>query len=363
MSICQLGVGVKASTEKWLNIVSGRQSGIIPGLTRFILRICSYPYSWYMQLRNQAYQRGWAKKQSVTVPVIVVGNLTTGGTGKTPVVEFVARWFRDHELQVAILSRGYGNEIGRNDEALVLEENLPDVPHLQGADRVALAQMAIEELETELLVLDDGFQHRRLQRDLDIVLIDATCPWGYGFCLPGGLLREPVRGIRRAGLVVITRVDQVNPKQLTAIRETVREIHPACPVVLSNHVPRCLQNTSEQQALDELKQREVLAFCGIGNPEAFWQTLRRTGCNILDTRIFPDHFNYQRHDVEKLAEWVRLFPQGTWVVTTQKDFVKLRIDDLGGKPLWSLPIALEVCEGREHIESALSEVLSRCNSG
>src|SRR5207244_12530469 len=128
-----------------------------------------------------------------------------GGTGKTPCAEFVARFFRQLDLRVALLSRGYGSQAGRNDEALVLEENLPDVPHLQGPDRAALAQVAVEELDSEILVLDDGFQHRRLHRDLDIVLIDATCPWGYGHLLPRGLLREPISSLKRAHVAMLTR--------------------------------------------------------------------------------------------------------------------------------------------------------------
>src|SRR5207302_2950723 len=136
------------------------------------------------------------ERRKAPVPVVSVGNLTVGGTGKTPCVEHVARFYRGHDLRVAILSRGYGSAAGRNDEAMVLEENLPDVPHLQGPDRAALAATAVEELEAELLVLDDGFQHRRLHRDLDVVLIDATWPVNRDYQFPRGTLREPAGGLR-----------------------------------------------------------------------------------------------------------------------------------------------------------------------
>ncbi|HEY1186298.1 MAG TPA: tetraacyldisaccharide 4'-kinase, partial [Gemmata sp.] len=142
------------------------------------MRLASGPYGLAARTRNALFDRGWKRTHRAPVPVVSVGNLTLGGTGKTPCVEWVARFFREREVQVTILSRGYGSAGGQNDEALVLEDNLPDVPHLQGADRVALAATAVEELEAELLVLDDGFQHRRLHRDLDIVLIDATRPPG-----------------------------------------------------------------------------------------------------------------------------------------------------------------------------------------
>ena len=133
---------------------------------------------------------GWLKSQRARVPVVSVGNLTLGGTGKTPMVEWLARWFRGHQVRVAILSRGYGHTGGMNDEGRVLEENLPDVPHLQDPDRVALAEAAVLELETELIVLDDGFQHRRLARDLDVVLLDALEPFGLSQMFPRGLLQR-----------------------------------------------------------------------------------------------------------------------------------------------------------------------------
>jgi tetraacyldisaccharide 4'-kinase len=160
-------------------------------LQRLGLRAVSVPYGLAVRVRNWLYDRGWKRVVRAAVPVVSVGNLTLGGTGKTPCVEYVARFYRRLDLRVAILSRGYGSRAGRNDEALVLEENLPDVPHLQGPDRAALAAIGVEELESEILVLDDGFQHRRLARDLDLVLIDATEPWGYGYLFPRGLLREP----------------------------------------------------------------------------------------------------------------------------------------------------------------------------
>src|SRR5262249_25329340 len=160
-----------------------------------------------------------------------------GGTGKTPCVEYIARFYREMGLLVAILSRGYGAEHGPNDEALVLEENLPDVPHLQGADRVGLARAAVQELESEVLVLDDAFQHRRLARDLDIVLVDATNPWGHGHLLPRGLLRESPHGLRRAGVVVLTRCDQVSDQERAKLSDRVAGLTLRAAVVETKHGP------------------------------------------------------------------------------------------------------------------------------
>jgi tetraacyldisaccharide 4'-kinase len=171
-------------SERFHALVRGERRGPLASLARLGLWGASWPYRLGVRVRNGLFDRGWKTVHRVPVPVVSVGNLTLGGTGKTPFVEYVARFYRDLGVRVAILSRGYGSDAGRNDEAMVLEENLPDVPHLQDRDRVALANTAVEELEAELLILDDGFQHRRLHRDLDIVLIDATCPPTCDGCSP-----------------------------------------------------------------------------------------------------------------------------------------------------------------------------------
>jgi tetraacyldisaccharide 4'-kinase len=207
-------------------LIGGHRKGLWPTLERLGFWTLSLPYGLGVRLRNGAFDRGWRRSESAPVPVVSVGNLSVGGTGKTPCVETVARFYRSLDLRVAILSRGYGAQAGMNDEALVLEQNLPDVPHLQGADRTALAQVAVEELESEVLVLDDGFQHRKLRRDLDLVLIDATNPWGHGYLLPRGLLREPVGGLKRAHVVLLTRCDQVAPEAIREIRTRAERLAP-----------------------------------------------------------------------------------------------------------------------------------------
>ncbi len=178
-------------------------------MARWSLRFAAIPYGAVVALRNRGFDRRWLEIEQAGVPVVSVGNLTVGGTGKTPMVEWVARWYRRRGQRVAILSRGYRQVHGLNDEGRVLEENLPDVPHLQDRDRVRSARIAVEELEAEILVLDDGFQHRRLARDLDLVLIDALEPFGLGHLLPRGLLREPLRSLRRTDMVVLSRADLV----------------------------------------------------------------------------------------------------------------------------------------------------------
>ncbi len=326
-------------------------------MQRLGLRLLSAPYGLGVRLRNGLYDRGWRRVERAAVPVVSVGNLTLGGTGKTPCVEYVARFYRGLDLRVAVLSRGYGASAGVNDEALVLEENLPDVPHLQGADRAALARVAVEELESEVLVLDDGFQHRRLARALDIVLLDATAPFGHGQLFPRGLLREPVSGLRRAQVALLTRCDQVEPAAVAAIRERVARVAPGLTVAESVHQPAAWVNADGQALpVKGLAGRSLVAFCGLGNPEGFRRTLAGLG-EVTDFRTYPDHHQYTRTDVEELRSWARQQATECVVVTTQKDLVKLRLSRLGDRELWALRIQLAVTAGQDGFDHKLKEVL------
>lgn len=329
--------------ESFHAVVSGRARGWRPALARLGLSAASGPYAAAVWTRNRLYDRGWKQTLRAMVPVISVGNLTLGGTGKTPCVEYIARLFRGRDVRVAILSRGYKGERGRNDEAMVLEENLPDVPHLQGADRVALAATAVEELEADLLILDDGFQHRRLGRDLDVVLLDATNPWGHGRHFPRGLLRESPRELRRAGVVMLTRCDQVPDEDVHAIDAKARQFAPGAPVVATEHAPvEWLQHDSPSRPIQAIRGRPIVAFCGLGNPDAFRRTLRDLGGEPQAFRAFPDHHAYTRADVESLRDWARQQPADTVLATTQKDLVKLRTARIGERDLFALRIGLRV---------------------
>ncbi|MCS7046359.1 MAG: tetraacyldisaccharide 4'-kinase [Gemmataceae bacterium] len=340
-------------------LIRGEQRGLGAAVQRGGLRLASAVYGLGVRLRNWAYDRGWCRCESPGVAVVSVGNLTLGGTGKTPCVELVARFFRQRDCRVAILSRGYGVDHGRNDEALVLEENLPDVPHLQGEDRVALARIAVEELDSEVLVLDDGFQHRRLRRDLDLVLLDATCPWGYGALFPRGLLREPRRSLHRADMVLLTRCDQVAAEDLAKLHGEVRHHGGDVPVAECIHQPAAWVNTAgDQLPPAEFRGRPTAAFCGLGNPAAFRRTLVELGLEVVAWRTFPDHHGYTRADVAALEAWVRSLPRGSIVATTQKDLVKLRLSRLADKELWALRIELAVRRGREELERRLAAVLT-----
>lgn len=340
----------------WLALVRGERRGPIALLLRAVLRLASWPYGLGTRFRNGLFDRGWKSIHRATTPVVSVGNLTLGGTGKTPCVEYVASFYRDLGVQVAILSRGYGSEAGRNDEAMVLEENLPDVPHLQGRDRVELATTATEELEAELLVLDDGFQHRRLHRDLDVVLIDVTRPPTRDYLFPRGTLRESARSLRRAGAIVLTRCDQVPAAELEAIRAWLSQRFPGKPVATTEHGPTELLGGEEPEPASSLNGRSVAAFCGIGNPTAFRRTIEGLGARVVNFRSFPDHHAYSRADVDELNRWAETLPPDVLIATTQKDWVKLRMPDLAGRPLRAVRIGLTFRSGQAEFDAELRRI-------
>lgn len=341
-------------------LVSGQRRGIGPSLARGGLRLAELPYTAAMRLRNWRYDTGKSRTHRVGVPVISVGNLTLGGTGKTPMVAWLARWLRGQGVRVTLISRGYGaGDGGRNDEALELEQQLPDVPHLQNADRVAAAVVAIEEFECQMILLDDGFQHRRLARDLDIVLLDACEPWGYGHVFPRGLLREPVSGLRRAQIVALSRADMKSADDRKAIRRIVQRHAPQAIWLEVTHQPRCLRSAAGLETpLDTYAQQPVAAFCGIGNPRGFRHTLESIGYPVAAFREFPDHHAYTRADIAGLSAWAD-DAQAAAVICTQKDLVKICLEQLGARPLLALGIGLGFLSGREALLDQLLPLLPK----
>jgi tetraacyldisaccharide 4'-kinase len=209
----------------------------------------------------------------------------------------------------------------------------------------------------EILLLDDGFQHRRLARDLDIVLLDATNPFGWGHLLPRGLLREPLKGLRRADLVIVTRSDQVTTQDLANLRTKVQRVSPKAGWVESIHSPIRWRNSSgEELPLDYFAGKPTLALSGIGNPQAFLETLQRLSVTLIDQIQFPDHHPYSPMDVQGILERISqcsVPPQA--VLCTGKDLAKIASNQLGTVPLWALEIELQVISGAE----VLNEYLDR----
>ncbi len=312
-----------------------------------------------------AFDRGIKKSTRVDVPVISVGNLTAGGTGKTPTVAWLAKWFREREFRVAILSRGYAaGPDGRNDEAKELELILPDVPHLQSPDRVAIAKVAIEELEMQVLVLDDGFQHRRIQRDLEIVLLDAREPFGFGHLLPRGLLREPPRSLKRADVVIATRADQVDAQTLANIRSKVQRYNPKAAWLESRHRPKHLRNSEgETRDVGWLQGKRVFVACGIGSPDAFLHTVESLGAMIGDRAIFPDHHMFQVGDIQEIAHKASGVEGCDAILCTGKDLAKIDVPQLESIPVWSIDVEFEILSGEpvlaEHLQEIVRQVWGR----
>lgn len=350
----------RSREDAFLRLVRGETKGWAAHLARLGLSAAAVGHGLGVAARNAGYSRGWLRSHRVAVPVVSVGNLTLGGTGKTPMAEWVARWYRTRGLRVAILSRGYGTDDGVNDEAMVLEDNLPDVPHLQDPDRVKIARTAVEELESELLILDDGFQHRRLARDLDLVLLDALDPFGLDRLFPRGLLREPVRSLRRAGVVVVSRADMISASDLSTIRARAERRAGRLAWVHARQAPIELVGCGvPPEPLVPLKGLRVAAFCGIGNPEGFRRTIEPLCGTILGFDTFPDHHAYKASDVASLSSWARGLGADL-VLTTQKDLVKLRAGTLGAIRLRALRIGIEVLEGAALLEERLSALLAQC---
>ncbi|MCA9219722.1 MAG: tetraacyldisaccharide 4'-kinase [Planctomycetales bacterium] len=336
-------------------IVSGQRSGIGAALARCALRAAETPYAAAMLWRNCRYDRGAAEVHRVEVPVISVGNLTLGGTGKTPMVAWLARWFRNQGVRVCLISRGYKTTDGaRNDEAMELEQRLPDVPHLQNPDRVAAARIAIDELDTQLILLDDGFQHRRLHRDLDIVLLDALEPFGHEHVFPRGMLREPIRGLRRADVICLTRADAVSDSARQALADRIIRLASGVTYCEAVSNPSGLLNsTGRQRPVQSLQGQSVLAFCGIGNPAGFRHTLESAGLDVLQLREFADHHHYDRNDLRRIADWAASYPSATAIICTHKDLVKISLNALGKLPLYALEIQQDFIRGRSELESHL----------
>jgi tetraacyldisaccharide 4'-kinase len=341
------------------DLVSGRRRGVRASLARGWLRLCEFPYALAVTARNACYERGICPTHRAAVPVISVGNVTMGGTGKTPMVQWLAQWLRHRELRVAIVSRGYKAQSGRpNDEALELAERLPGIPHIQNRDRVQAAQAAVDEHASQIVVLDDGFQHRRLARDLDLVLIDALEPFGFEHVFPRGTLREPLASLARADMIALSRADAIDAQRRQAIRGRVEKIAPHASWLELTHAPASLVSSDGQHAeIDTLAGKPVAAFCGIGNPAGFLHTLKSCGMDVRAFHEFPDHHHYGTAELKWLGDWAASLGTVTAVVCTHKDLVKIGLPRIGPHALWAITIGLEFHAGREEMESRLQSLL------
>lgn len=304
-----------------------------------MLSLIGHIYGKVADLRNRLYDRAILESYDLGARTISIGNITTGGTGKTPLVAYVAGLLADGGEKVCILTRGYGrkdpskrvlvsdgNEIfatpeESGDEPFELAKKLPGKAIIiADADRVAAAGWAIRKFGVTAFVLDDGFQHRRAERDVDIVCIDATDPFGKRQMLPAGRLREPIENLRRADVVVISRADLAGIENL---KFEIADLNPEIPIFTSmNSISRVASLRDGFEGSVDVESRRALAFCGLGNPENFYALLRRDGFTLAETRSFRDHHIYSQADIRELEE-LATSCRAEIFLTTAKDAVKL----------------------------------------
>lgn len=341
---------------RFKRLVDGSARGPLAAAARLGLATAAVPYGWAVAARTAAYDRGLFPVHAAPVPVISVGNLSLGGTGKTPLVAWVVRRLVGRCLRPAIVSRGYAAKPGtRSDEAAELALLLPDIPHHANRDRVAAARAAAE-TGSDVIVLDDGFQHRRLARQFDIVAVDATDPFGCGRLFPRGLLREPVAAIGRGHAVVLTRSDAVTMERRREIRAELnrrcRGQLPAIWVEAEHRAIRLRSFSGATAGLDAVRGQRIAACAAIGNPAAFQRTLHDLGGHVVDVHSFADHHHYTDTDVDALARSARAATADI-CLTTLKDLVKLRRDEIGGRPLFAVEIRLECLSGGDELAAAI----------
>jgi tetraacyldisaccharide 4'-kinase len=350
-------------------LTRGWQRGFGPAASR-MLDVAAGGYRGLLGTRDWLYASGVLKSRALTVPVVSVGNLTVGGTGKTPAVELAVRTLMELGHRPAVVSRGYGRrghgvqvvadaasirldaEEG-GDEPFLLARRLPGVPVVVGANRYEAGQHAVERFGITAIVLDDGFQHRTLAKDLEIVMARAVSPWGNGHLLPGGPLREPLTGLARAHLIVVTGGRDAD--DVGEVRETARRYAPHVPILTAHHVPTECWESGAMCYLgpEALRGLKLLAFAGIGTPDGFRHTLADTGVVEVGFARFNDHHWYTREQLDALEKRAA-DASAVGLVTTEKDWARLRRLPSRGLPLYVLAVRLVLVAGEAEWRGAFA---------
>ncbi len=333
----------------------------------FPLYLLSLPYGWAVRARSLFYSLNLLRTKTLPCPVISVGNLTVGGTGKTPLVMRLAKELMGRGISVAILSRGYkgtrtsdpavsdGKTIflspeESGDEPFLMAQVCKGVPVLVGKDRFANGRVALQRFGMKGLLLDDGYQHLPLHRDLDILLVDSHIGFGDHHLLPRGILREPLSHLRRAHLFLLTKVDDLATSRL--LEQQIHEIHPGAQVFHSHYEPMSLVGPQGvEEELGSLKGKKILALSGIAHPDSFFTLLRKCEMEIVGEAIFPDHHFYLPKDLSSIKEKSKGVDG---IVTTEKDMLKLRTLGVDHLPIRSLRIELKIWEEEAFIQRIIS---------
>lgn len=313
-----------------------------------LLSLLSVLYGLLYHLRSSLYRIKLLKSKELLTKVICIGNITTGGTGKTPIVKRLARELKSRGREVVVITSGYASK-GRDpmiishrekssqaveragDESYLLSKELQEIPVIKGKNRYQAGELALKSFSLDIILLDDGFQHWQLKRDLDILIIDALQPFGWDHLLPRGLLREPKRAIERAGAIIISKTQQIPREELLEIEETVREYNKKAPLFRAEDHPAYLRPLLSHQrgellSPSTIEGERVITFSGIGNPRSFIKTLEDLGAIILESYLFPDHYHYREDQLEELLEEAKRVKAR--LITTEKDAVKIEESSL-----------------------------------
>lgn len=323
----------------------------------FPLYLLSLPYGGVVRAKAFFYSIGLRNPKRLLCPVISVGNITVGGTGKTPLVITLAKGLMDRGIPVAILSRGYKGKGSSEpfvsdgqavllspeesgDEPFLMANALKGIPVLIGKNRFANGQLAFQRFSIRGLLLDDGYQHVQLHRDLNILLIDSQIGFGDRHLLPRGVLREPLQHLDRAHLFILTKVE--HPEACRPLEIMLQELHPSSPVFHSHYKPRGLIGPEgEWEELPSLRGKKVLAVSGIANPDYFSSLIKKCGMEIVREMTFPDHHNFTAKDLVSIEEKSKGVD---WIVTTEKDMVKLKKLMIDHLPIRALRIEMKIWE-------------------
>lgn len=348
-------------------------------LLRGVLAGLACVYAGGLKVYLLPYRKGWRKQTKLPCPVISIGNVTVGGTGKTPMTQRVCEFLTERGLKVCVLNRGYrgGNEHSvavvsdtrrvlldaqaAGDEAHLLARMLPGVPVLVGKDRRLSGALAWEEFRPDVIVLDDGMQFYQLHRDLDIALVDASHPFDNGWTFPRGLLREPPSHLRRAGCIVLTNADKVPAETLETLRQQVKRLAPKAAVFTAQYAAERLRpldrskNSPGEQPVEWLMGRRVVSFCAVGNPQSFEAQLERSGAELVQRVRFPDHHAPTMGEMNQVIEDA-CAQHAEAIIVTEKDAVKL--PPLGRPiPFFALPVRLRT-NGTEEEAAFFARILA-----
>ena len=368
-------------------IAYGPETSFAGWLLLGVLRGASYIYEFGVRCKLALYKWGILKQEKLNCCVISIGNITVGGTGKTPTAQELAIRIKQMGYRVVILNRGYRSHWNHNigvvsngekifmtafeagDEAYLMAKTLPGIPVIIGKNRAVTGKYAVEKMHAEVIIMDDGYQHWQLKRNLDVVLVDTLNMFGNGCVLPRGVLREPLENLERGNLFILTKTDQSSKLSQMQLRKIIATYNNTAPIVESVHNPKNFVEIAEWYKgissnvmdLEELRGKDVMVFSAIGNPSSFEQTLCSIGVNILEAVRYPDHHDYGMLEMQYISERARSL-NAVAMVATSKDAVKIPTEFIYSDreiPLYILNMNIHFTENREKCESCVMEAIEK----